>query len=168
MELPILLPFALIILFIIVVIIEIYLCEKWSPYYFNHGPVIYRKQLNVGELDNLDIQSVEGKISKGIKFNRQPDGNIFFRERYFTWWPLLFLMRGVIIIKNNSISILGRLNLSPIAFLILFIFLELYDGKIDSNAISGISVVIFFFLMIYFIQRRRYNKIARGGKKGTG
>jgi len=161
MELFGLLPLALIFFFFVIVIIEIHLCEKWSPYYFDHGLIIYRKQFNVGESDVLNDQFVEGKISKGFKFNKQPNGNIFFRERYFTWWPILFLMHGVIIIKNDSISILGRLNLLPIALLILFMALELYYDKIALNSMSGMFGLILFLFIIYLFQVRRYNKIAR-------
>lgn len=161
MELLRLFPLVLIFLFFVIAIIEIHLCEKWSPYYFDHGLIIYKKQFNVGESDVLNDQVLEGKISKGFKFNKQPNGIIFFREKYFTWWPLLFLMHGVIIVKDSSISILGRLNLLPLALLFLFIVLELYYDKIVLNFIYGLFGLICFFSIIYLFQARRYNRIAR-------
>jgi hypothetical protein len=64
-----------------------------------------------------------------------------------------------ITIKDQAVLILGRLNLTPLAFLILFVTVIVYYGEIDLFAISGIILVIFYFLITFLISKRRFNEI---------
>ena len=147
------------VLYVLVLLIESYFCGKISSFYFSNGLVIYRRLLNIGDSNNLSIRFIEGRIRSGFIYNIQPDGNIYFRERYLTWWPGLALMRGTITIKNKSVLILGRLNLTPLAFLILFVTLIVYYGEIDLFAISGIILVIFYVLITFLNSKRQFNEI---------
>jgi hypothetical protein len=149
------------VLYALVFFIESYFCNKISSFYFSNGLVIYRRLLNIGGSNNLSIRFIEGRIRSGFIYNIQPDGIIYFRERHLTWWPGLALMRGTIAIKNQSVLILERLNLTPLAFLILFVTLIVYYGEIDLFAISVIVLVIFYVLIIFLVSKRRFNEIIR-------
>jgi len=147
------------VLYVFVLLIEKYFCNKISSFYFTNGLVIYRKLLNIGNSDNLSIRFIEGRIRSGFNYNIQPDGIICFEELRFTWWPGLKLMRGTITIKNQSVLILGRLNLEPLAFLILFVMLIVYYGEIDYFTISGIILVIVYVLITFLNSKRQFNEI---------
>lgn len=146
---------------------------KWTPFYFNHGLVIYKKSFMIKENKKLDLQLLENEMGKSqilypnMFFREQPDGKIFFREQIVHFRVLVPIMHGLIIKKHDFITVIGRINWYIYLWLLLFpLFLMIVNqGVKEGNVpilflIFGLLMIITFGIIIpFFTNVNRYNKL---------
>jgi len=153
---------------LILLLIEIRLASKWSPFYFKKGVKLYGKEINC-EINRLNIVQITNQLNNAFKgtwssqsiiFNLIDDKTIAFREKLFefNFFQYTPLMHGNIEINGNKVHIVGLCNWNPLAFLVLWysFFLQNIELKIDIFFLIAPAIM---FGVIYIIQSRRYNKI---------
>ena len=154
---------------LLLLLIEMGLAAKWSPFYFNNGIKLYSKhiginnsQINMDDLSNLLNTAFKGTgFSPSILFQRIDDQNIGFREKVleFSLFSYTPLMHGKIEVNHSNIKIAGLANWYPIGFVCLWYSFLFPTFRFDMDIMFLLAPVIIFGV-IYFVQSRRYNKIA--------
>ena len=159
------------IVFLLFLVIEIALSLKWSPFYFNNGLKLYKKKaMNTGllaerldEVINLLAKNSNKKcITLPMQFRKLDKNSIMFRENmanssFIRYTPL---MHGKIIINDSSIKVIGIANWFPITFLCFWYSQMIpYEGLKTSSHMAFLVFPLILFGLIYFIQRKKYNKI---------
>ena len=154
---------------LILLLIEMRLASKWSPFYFRKGIQLYSKEFNkfqvIPNLDDL-VHSLN-KFFKGtgfspsIRFHKIDGQTIAFREKFFEFSLFNYtpLMHGKIEINNTNINVIGIANWYPIAFICLWYSFLSPNFRLDVDFMFLIAPIIIFGV-IYFIQSKKYNKIA--------
>ncbi|MGD0279719.1 MAG: hypothetical protein ABSC11_10480 [Smithella sp.] len=153
---------------LILLLLEMILASKWSPFYFKKGIQLSGKEINC-EISRLNVGQITNQLNNAFKgtwsspsilFNLIDDKTITFRERlfefcFFNYTPL---MHGKIEINSNKVHIVGLCNWYPLAFLVLWYSFLIPIVGFEFDIIFLIAPAIIFGF-IYIIQSRRYSKI---------
>lgn len=158
----------LITLTIIVGLTESFLSRQWFPCYFKYGIPLFSKSLTY--LEELELSTEElmvvfrGDIfDYPIIFHSLSNTDIVFREKLFScrFTNYVPVMHGLIKMDHStkSIKLTGYMNWFLLPLIVLFI-----GGIIQGNYYVFIRVflalaILFIFLMLYYLQRTRYNEI---------
>ena len=103
------------IIVLILLIIEMRLASKWSPFYFKRGIQIYGKEnyyvnsdKSLEQISNLLNNAFKGKgFSPSIHFNPIDNKTVAFREKIFelSLFSYTPLMHGTIEINSNKVQV---------------------------------------------------------------
>ena len=154
---------------LLLLLVEMRLASKWSPFYFNNGIQLYSKEIrtnstqnNLDDLRNTLNTAFKGTgLSPSILFHKIDDQTLGFREKIFEFSLFSYtpLMHGKIKVDNFNIKIAGIANWYPIGFICLWYSFLFPTFRFDIDFMFLLAPAIIFGV-IYIMQLRRYNKIA--------
>ncbi len=171
-------------IFLFLFLIEPILQIIWFKPYFNNGILFYRRSVKLNNV-NYNLSDIINRIFDRINNSKYSNkfslisfnnNHIAFREKIFQIYFPLFsrkiyytpIMRGLIIYNPDKciVSIKGFVNYNIIIFFSIFIFFII---KIMINEIEFVAIILFvltfliiyiiFIMIIYNIQKKRYNNI---------
>jgi len=157
---------------LILVLVEMRLSAKWSPFYFNRGIKLFDREVisrGIEEIQDSTIISLNDSFkrswwSSSLVFRRLTESSIAFREKLFEFSLMNYtpLMHGKIIVdaQNDKVRVVGLSNWFPILFLVLW-YSPLFRGFDFERDFVFLVAPVGIFGAIYLTQAVRYNKVCR-------
>ena len=152
----------------IILFVELILSSTWSPVYFSKGLVLFRDEIKSPKatdpeylVNTLNESFKKTLFSPSIKFKHISNELIGFKEPFFEFSLISYspAMHGAITLTDDKIHVLSKLNIYPISFIFLWYYslLPVFRNELD---LMFLIAPILAFGLIYFVQIKRYKKIA--------